>query len=93
MNLAPRDRGRYPEMELEEIRRSEADVLLLSSEPFPFEEKHLEELGERAVLADGELLSWHGARLRQGIPYARTLSETISTSKSPSARPFPDPLP
>ncbi len=93
VNRAPIDRGRYPEMGLEEVHRSDADVFLLSSEPFPFEEKHLEELGNRAVLADGELLSWHGARLREGLPYARSLAERISTSKAPSARPSPDPSP
>ncbi len=99
LNAAPRNRGRYPEMGIEEIARSGAEVLLLSSEPFPFEEKHraelIAELGNdaRAVLADGELLSWHGARLRQGLPYLRSLAERIATSKSTSARPFPDPCP
>ncbi|HJS74545.1 MAG TPA: helical backbone metal receptor [Vicinamibacteria bacterium] len=94
VNRAPVDRGRYPEMEPEEIRRSDADVFLLASEPFPFEEKHLGELGERSVLADGELLSWHGARLREGLPYVRVLAERFSSTKSTSsARPSPDPSP
>jgi ABC-type Fe3+-hydroxamate transport system substrate-binding protein len=76
VNAAPRDRGRYPEMETEEIARARADVLLLSSEPFPFEEKHRAELVAKlgknvpVVLVDGELLSWHGARLREGLPYS-----------------------
>jgi len=99
VNAAPRDGGRYPEMRIEEIARSGADVLLLGSEPFPFDEKHRAELtselgaSAQALLADGELLSWHGARLRQGLPYLRSLAERISTSKSPSARPFPGPSP
>jgi ABC-type Fe3+-hydroxamate transport system substrate-binding protein len=93
VNRAPRDRGRYPEMEPEEIHRSDADVFLLSSEPFPFVEKHLEELGERSVLADGELLSWHGARLREGLPYVRALAQRLSSKSASSARPFPDPSP
>ncbi|HEY7816782.1 MAG TPA: helical backbone metal receptor, partial [Vicinamibacteria bacterium] len=93
VNRAPIDRGRYPQMEVEEVRRSDADVLLLSSEPFPFAEKHLGELGERAVLADGELLSWHGVRLREGLPYLRALLEKISSRTASSARPFPDPSP
>ena len=60
---------------------------------FPFEEKHRAELVSglgtvaRAVLADGQLLSWDGARLRQGLPYLRSLAERVSIS--PSARPFP----
>jgi len=99
VNAAPRAQGRYPEMGIEDIARSGADVLLLSSEPFPFEEKHraelISELGTDAAahLADGELLSWHGARLRQGLPYLRSLAERVSTSKSSSARPFPGPSP
>jgi ABC-type Fe3+-hydroxamate transport system substrate-binding protein len=93
VNQAPADRGRYPEMDAEEVRRSDADVLLLASEPFPFEQKHLGELGQRAVLADGELLSWHGARLREGLPYLRALLEKISSRSASSARPFPDPFP
>ncbi|MGH9389297.1 MAG: helical backbone metal receptor, partial [Vicinamibacteria bacterium] len=93
LSAAPRDRGRYPEMGIDEIARSGADVFLLSSEPFPFEEKHRAELiseldtDARAILVDGELLSWHGARLRQGLPYLRSLAGRVSIS--PSARPFP----
>jgi ABC-type Fe3+-hydroxamate transport system substrate-binding protein len=94
-NAAPQDRGRYPEMRIEEIEASGADVLLLASEPFPFEEKHRAELGTDAEthLVDGELLSWHGARLRQGLPYLGSLVERIATSRSPSARPYPGPSP
>jgi len=94
-NAAPRDRGRYPEMRIEEIEGSGADVLLLASEPFPFEEKHLAELGTNAeaALVDGELLSWHGARLRHGLPYLGSLAGRMATSRSPSARPFPGPSP
>ena len=86
VNAAPRAQGRYPEMGIADIARSGADVLLLSSEPFPFEEKHraelISELGTdaAALLVDGELLSWHGARLRLGLPYLRSLAERVSTS-------------
>jgi len=79
VNAAPRDRGRYPELGADEIPRCRADVLLLSSEPFPFEEKHRAELGtdSEVHLVDGELLSWHGARLRLGLPYLRSVVEKI----------------
>lgn len=98
VNAAPRDRGRYPEMGSEEIARAGVDVLLLGSEPFPFAEKHRAELMDlrrdtRALLADGELLSWHGARLRRGIPYVRSLAERVISSPSASARPSPGPSP
>jgi hypothetical protein len=49
----------------------------LSTEPFPFEPKHIKELAEatgwdpaRFVIADGEYLSWHGSRTPAGIDYA-----------------------
>lgn len=74
-NAAPPDRGRYPEMTAEAVDASGADVLLLSSEPFPFDETHATELGgpERARLVDGQLLSWHGTRLLDGLPYLEAL--------------------
>jgi ABC-type Fe3+-hydroxamate transport system substrate-binding protein len=97
VNRAPRDRGRYPEMEVEDIINSGAEILLLASEPFPFEEKHRSELASRvgadAILVEGELLSWHGARLRKGLPYLRSLAAQISSSRVSSARPFPAPSP
>jgi ABC-type Fe3+-hydroxamate transport system substrate-binding protein len=86
IDAAPTGRGRYPEMSIEEIAATEADVLFLSSEPFPFRERHRQELlgafperrsDDRVLLVDGELLSWHGARLREGIPYLGALGGRI----------------
>jgi ABC-type Fe3+-hydroxamate transport system substrate-binding protein len=90
INVAPADRGRYPEVQPDEIESSDADVLLLSSEPFPFREEHAAQLRsdlgersrERVLLVDGELLSWHGARLREGVPYLASLSERIASLKT-----------
>jgi ABC-type Fe3+-hydroxamate transport system substrate-binding protein len=67
---------RFPVVTVEELRRREG-LLLLSSEPFPFAERHVAALvdagisRERIHLVDGELLSWHGSRLRLGLPYLR----------------------
>lgn len=71
---------RYPEVTIEEIKQLNPEVILLSSEPFPFKEKH------RAVflpifpdtdirLVDGEIFSWYGSRMLQAIPYFRSLNE------------------
>ncbi len=68
---------RYPTITLDDLRAADADVILLSSEPFPFADRHATEL-ERALnlprsrfeLVDGELLSWHGSRTPRGITYA-----------------------
>jgi len=68
---------RYPTITLEQLRDATPDVVLLSTEPFPFAERHIEELAartgiarERIVIVDGELLSWHGSRTPRGITYA-----------------------
>ena len=58
---------RYPEITIEDILRCRPDVLLLSSEPFPFKEMHVRELqklikGISVHLVDGEYFSWYGSR-------------------------------
>ena len=71
---------RYPTVTVEELAAADPDLVLLCSEPFPFEEKHARELSEatglpleRFVLADGEYLSWHGSRTPAGVDYAASL--------------------
>ena len=61
---------RYPEISLEELK--EADVVFLSSEPYPFQKKHVDELHQSTSLSkqkfqliNGELSSWHGSRMLQ----------------------------
>lgn len=69
---------RYPEVDPETLIN--AELILLSSEPFPFAEKHRAELcaetgisDEKVRLVDGQLLSWHGARTLEGLNYAEQL--------------------
>lgn len=68
---------RYPEVSPQDLASAAPDLVLLSSEPFPFEGKHADELAaatslprERFRLVDGELLSWHGSRTPAGIDHA-----------------------
>ena len=70
-----RVRVRYPEVD--QATLEQAELILLSSEPFPFAEKHRAEMiketglpAERFRLVDGQLLSWHGARTLEGLDYA-----------------------
>ena len=68
--------SRYPETSFEEIKAKNPDVILLSSEPFPFEEKHKEyfsELNIEIQLVDGEYFSWYGSSLVGAIDYFKTL--------------------
>ena len=61
--------NRYPELSIGEISSLKPDRILLSSEPFPFKEKHLQETTKLwpdidIQLVDGELYSWYGSRMK-----------------------------
>ena len=65
--------GRYPTVTVEDLQQAQLDFLFLSSEPFPFSDKHVKELAvhlpnTRIVLVDGEMF-WYGARMQQGAQY------------------------
>lgn len=65
---------RYPVITIEDLKTASCELLLLSSEPFPFKQKHIEELkphlpNTRIELVDGELFSWYGSRLLQAPSY------------------------
>lgn len=62
------EQTRYPQFELEDLKQRQPEAILLSSEPFPFREKHIAELREvfpdiPIELVDGEAFSWYGTRL------------------------------
>ncbi len=83
-NVFAGEATRYPEVTTDALRAADPDVVFLSSEPFPFAERHAEELAaetglprERFRFADGELLSWHGSRTVAGIDYADHLLEGV----------------
>jgi len=71
-------RSRYPEITLPELAEAQPEVILLSSEPYPFAEKHFAALREvcpnaRIQLVDGEMFSWYGSRLWQAPAYFQAL--------------------
>lgn len=73
-NVLADDYERYPELELSEIIAAEPQYVFLSSEPFPFKEKHIKELKEALPhttikLVDGELFSWYGSRMKFAFSY------------------------
>ena len=72
-----KNKKRYPEVSVEELKR--ADLILLSSEPFPFQQKHIDELrreipNTEIVLVDGEAFSWFGTHLMKVDEYLKDLS-------------------
>lgn len=73
-------RQRYPAIEIEELIKLNPEIILLSSEPFPFKTKHIDMLkavcpNAQVILTNGEMWSWYGSRLTKALPY---LCETIS---------------
>ncbi len=70
--------SRYPELDDEQLRELQPAYCLLSSEPFPFKEKHIQELQRllpesRIVLVNGEMFSWYGSRMQLMGNYMRQL--------------------
>ncbi len=77
-NVIKEEDSRYPELSLSEICTLNPEILLLSSEPFPFKEEHIKEFKQqlpntRILLVDGELFSWYGSRLKKSVAYFNEL--------------------
>ncbi|MEP6675155.1 MAG: helical backbone metal receptor [Ferruginibacter sp.] len=71
---------RYPQITTAQLKAIGCQLLLLSSEPYPFKQKHIDELQEqlpdtRIILVDGEMFSWYGSRLLQAPAYFKKLKE------------------
>lgn len=76
------ENGRYPALTLEEIKTLNPELIFLSSEPYPFKDKHIQEFKNElpnAVikLVDGELFSWYGSRLIHSVDYFNELINSI----------------
>ena len=81
------ERSRYPQITLAELAEAQPEVILLSSEPYPFAEKHFAPLQEACPLAhirlvDGEAFSWYGSRLLQAPAYFQKLYDGLSGPSS-----------
>ena len=78
-----RTQPRYPEVSIADLEELNPDYLLFSSEPFPFGQKHLDEMKEhlpntQAVLVDGEMFSWYGSRMLKAADYFKQLYTELS---------------
>ena len=74
-------RTRYPEVSHADLHESGCQLVLLSSEPFPFKEVHKKEFPTLPVqLVDGEMFSWYGSHLLQSAAYFRQLRGQILTN-------------
>ncbi|MBT8317550.1 MAG: ABC transporter substrate-binding protein [Lutibacter sp.] len=76
---------RYPKIEIDKIRYDgDPEVIILSSEPFPFKDEHAMQIANftnRAitVFGDGEFFSWHGSRLLLAFDYFKKLHKKLES--------------
>ncbi|WP_184549193.1 ABC transporter substrate-binding protein [Mucilaginibacter sp. FT3.2] len=73
---------RYPEVTTDQLVIASPDVVLLSSEPYPFKQKHIDEFKRllpkaKVILVDGEMFSWYGSRLLEVPAYFEKLAASI----------------
>ncbi len=73
----------YPVLLAAEIMAYNPDLILLSSEPYPFKEKDILEFKNlcpkaQILLVDGEMFSWYGSRLTKTVNYLIDLYRKIN---------------
>jgi ABC-type Fe3+-hydroxamate transport system substrate-binding protein len=73
------DMERYPQIDLKLMETYKADLILLPSEPFPFDERHMPEFleaspGSTALLVNGEIFSWYGSKMLKIPAYLNQLA-------------------
>ncbi len=74
--------SRYPIVSDQNLVSAKPDLLLLSTEPFPFGEKHIEHFQKllpstQVLLVDGEMFSWYGSRMRLAPEYLKSMLQTV----------------
>lgn len=77
------DQSRYPKFDLQELKNYNPDLILLSSEPFPFKEKHISQVEEacpaaRVLLVEGEWFSWYGSHMKHAFGRLNVWRKAIS---------------
>lgn len=78
--------SRYPEIEEEDLKAAQPDLILLSSEPYPFKAKHIKNFEQlcptaKVLLVDGELFSWYGNRLLETVDYIQNLRNSLKVDR------------
>jgi ABC-type Fe3+-hydroxamate transport system substrate-binding protein len=79
-NIVSNSQSRYPKIEKDTLKK--ADLIVLSTEPYPFTEQDVKALQEQlhkpVVLVDGTYFSWYGSRLQKAFTYFKKLQKRIS---------------
>ncbi|HLG33682.1 MAG TPA: helical backbone metal receptor [Bacteroidia bacterium] len=76
-------RTRYPEISSQELAEANPELILLSSEPFPFREKHMAHYqsicpSAKIIPVDGQMFSWYGSRLQHAPEYFLQLINSLN---------------
>ncbi len=79
-NVFANNNVNYPIITAKDLQLKNPDVILLSSEPFPFKDKHIAYFKEicpkaQVELVDGEFFSWYGSRLISSVNYFKKFVE------------------
>jgi ABC-type Fe3+-hydroxamate transport system substrate-binding protein len=74
---------RYPEVNKEQLINASPDVIFLSSEPYPFKQRNIDEFKillphAKIMLVDGEMFSWYGSRLLHAPEYFDKLVKKLN---------------
>ncbi len=76
--------NRYPTKNIIDLQKDNPDIILLSSEPYPFKEKDIVELQKHfpnkpILLVNGEMFSWYGSRMLYAAEYFENLYKQIES--------------
>lgn len=77
------EKTRYPKTTLYELSLRKPETILLSSEPYPFKQKHIKEVASMCpssniILVNGEWFSWYGSRMLHGFRQMNLFRKAIS---------------
>jgi ABC-type Fe3+-hydroxamate transport system substrate-binding protein len=77
-NVFLNETERYPATNAVILAEKNPEIVFLSSEPYPFKQKHIDEIqhilpNAKILLVDGEMFSWYGSRLIKSAPYFKRL--------------------
>ncbi|MBE2246939.1 MAG: ABC transporter substrate-binding protein [Candidatus Competibacteraceae bacterium] len=78
LNCFANETSRYPIITDDKLRNAKPDLVILPSEPFPFSQRHVDEIRSiipksRFFLVKGEMFSWYGSRMIKFVPYVNKL--------------------
>ncbi|HEX5625577.1 MAG TPA: helical backbone metal receptor [Saprospiraceae bacterium] len=71
--------SRYPELRIEDLTALDPDFIFLSSEPYPFKERHKSHFSPyKSILVDGQMFSWYGSFILKSFDYLDALNKCLS---------------